>query len=253
MANGAFDVTTRLAKAAPWLLLGAFASLLWLEHRRPLRSRVESQPKRLRANVLTGAGAALAVACTEAPITGPLADWVERRRWGLVPRLGLPPAAQRVLTLVLLDYSLYLWHVLLHRMPALWRWHRVHHADPDLDVSTALRFHAAEMLWSVPWRVTQVVLIGVPRTTLALWGRLTLAEVMFHHTNVRLPERLERCLGWLVVTPRQHGIHHSDVSEHQRSNLSSGLALWDVVHRTRCTDVPQAAITIGLPHNELKP
>jgi sterol desaturase/sphingolipid hydroxylase (fatty acid hydroxylase superfamily) len=109
------------------------------------------------------------------------------------------------------------------------------------------------MLWSVPWRVGQVVLIGVPRATLALWGRLTLAEVMFHHANVRLPERLERRLGWLVVTPRQHGIHHSNVSEHQRSNLSSGLALWDVVHRSRCTDVPQTAITIGPRCDELKP
>jgi len=246
-------MTTRLAKTAPWLLLGVFASLLWLEHRRPLRPRVEPQPKRLRANALTGAGAALAVACAEAPITGPLADWVARRRWGLVPRLGLPPVAERVLTLVLLDYTLYLWHVLLHRVPALWRWHRVHHADPDLDVSTALRFHAAEMLWSVPWRMAQVLSIGVPRATLSLWARLTITEVMFHHANVRLPQRLERCIGWFVVTPRQHGIHHADVAALQRSNLSSGLALWDVLHRTRRTAVPQAAITIGPPRDEPQP
>jgi sterol desaturase/sphingolipid hydroxylase (fatty acid hydroxylase superfamily) len=236
-----------MARAAPWLLAGGFVALWWLERRRPLRQATEPRAPRLVRNALTGATAAAVVAAAEMPLARRVAEAAERRHFGLVRRLGLSPAAERVAGLVLLDYTLYLWHVLLHRVPALWRAHRFHHADRDLDVSTALRFHAAEMLWSVPWRLAQVAAIGVSHKTLELWGRLTLAEVMFHHSDVRLPARLERVLGWLVVTPRLHGIHHSDQAPHQRMNLSSGLAAWDVLHGTRCTNVPQAAITIGLP------
>lgn len=231
----------------PMVLIGCFVSLLWLERRRPLRRMIAPGIARLGANLLVGAGAAVVAAAIEAPLADRLSLFVERRRFGLVHRLGLPRRGERLAALLLLDYTLYHWHVMLHRLPALWRWHRVHHADKDLDVSTALRFHALEMLWSVPWRVAQVLLIGVDRVTLDLWRRLTLAEVFFHHANLRLPEAVEGALGRLVVTPRQHGIHHSDMQAHQHANFSSGLAVWDCLHATARRDVAQAAITIGLP------
>ena len=234
--------------AAPAALLTVFAGLFWLERRRPLRERrVEPARPRLVGNAAAGVIAALTVAVAEAPLSQRAVAAVERHRLGLVPRLGLPPLPARIATLLLLDYSLYGWHVLLHRLPGLWRWHRVHHADRDLDVTTALRFHAGELLWSVPWRLGQVLLIGVPRDTLALWSRLTLAEVLFHHSNLRLPERADRLLGRLLTTPRLHGIHHSDRPEHQHANLSSGLTLWDALHGTLRRDVAQQAITVGLP------
>lgn len=236
-----------LQSASPWLLLGTFLSLLWLEHRRPLRRRVEPQPERIIDNLMVGAKAGVAVACLEVPLARPLTRIVERNRIGLIPKMGLSPRMSQLVTLTLLDYTLYLWHILLHRVPALWRWHQVHHADRDLDVSTALRFQAVEMLWSIPWRIAQIVLIGVPSGTLALWARVTLAEVMFHHSNLRLPERCDRALGMVVATPRLHGIHHSDVVSHQNSNFSSGLTVWDALHGTYRRDVPQEAITIGLP------
>jgi sterol desaturase/sphingolipid hydroxylase (fatty acid hydroxylase superfamily) len=240
-------MSQRSSALAGLALAGVFLSLLWLEGRRPLRDRVEPRKPRLARNVAIGATAAAVVAATEAPVTSYLARQVERRRLGLVPRLGLSPGAQRLVCLLLLDYTLYLWHILLHRLPALWRWHQVHHRDPDLDVSTALRFHAMEMIWSLPWRMAQIVLIGVSRRNQALWGQLALAEVMFHHSNLRLPARLERLLGILVVTPSQHGIHHANVEELQHSNFSSGLSVWDHVHGTARRGVPQDRITIGLP------
>ena len=240
--------------AAPAALLTVFAGLLWLERRRPLREqRVEPAGPRLAGNAAAGVIAALTMAAAEAPLARRAAAAVERHRWGLVPRLGLPPALARIATLALLDWSLYGWHVLLHRLPGLWRWHRVHHADRDLDVTTALRFHVGELLWSVPWRLGQVLLIGVPRDTLALWSRLTLAEVLFQHANLRLPERADRLLGRLVTTPRLHGIHHSDRIEHQQANLSSGLTLWDALHGTLRRDVAQRDIAIGLPADDAAP
>lgn len=231
----------------PLLAIGSLASLLWLERQRPLRRSVLPPAARARENIGIGIGAALVAAAVEAPLTNRIAGAVERARIGLVPRLRLGRLGERVSALLLLDYTLYLWHVLLHRMPALWKWHRVHHADPDLDVSTAMRFHAAEMASSLPWRVVQVLLIGVGPATLDLWRRLTLAEVLFHHANLRLPDAAEAVLGYVVMTPRNHGIHHSDVAAHQQSNLSSGLAVWDLLHGTALRDVPQASITIGLP------
>jgi sterol desaturase/sphingolipid hydroxylase (fatty acid hydroxylase superfamily) len=146
-----------------------------------------------------------------------------------------------------MDYTLYAWHILLHRVPLLWRCHAAHHADLDLDASTALRFHFAEFVLSVPWRAAQIALLGVARKPLALWRSLTLVEVMFHHANLRLPVRFEDMLSRLIVTPRLHGIHHSVVGEQRNSNFSSGLTAWDFLHRTIRRDVPQQAITIGLP------
>ena len=243
----------RTSAAAGAAVAGAFLGLLWLERRRPLRRRTAPQAPRMARNLATGAIAGAVVASLEAPLTQALAALAQRRRLGVVPRLGLPPALEPAMALLLLDYTLYLWHVLLHRSPALWRWHRVHHGDPDLDVSTALRFHAMELLWSIPWRAAQVVLIGVPPRTLRLWGQLTLVEVMFHHSNLRLPARLEQLLQRLVVTPAQHGLHHADDPALQEANFSSGLAMWDVLHGTISPQVPQGQIAIGLPAQQPAP
>jgi sterol desaturase/sphingolipid hydroxylase (fatty acid hydroxylase superfamily) len=234
-------------------LAGVFLSLLWLEHRRPLRARTRPEPPRLARNLAAGAAAAVVVGLTEAPITRRLAQHAQQRQLGLVYHLGLPRPARDVLALVLLDYTLYLWHILLHRVPALWRWHQVHHRDADLDVSTAVRFHGMELLWSVPWRAAQVVLIGVNPRLLQLWGQLTLAEVMFHHSNLRLPAGLERLLEPLVVTPARHGVHHADREDLQHGNFSSGLAVWDHLHGTASQQIPQDRITIGLPDETSRP
>jgi sterol desaturase/sphingolipid hydroxylase (fatty acid hydroxylase superfamily) len=151
------------------------------------------------------------------------------------------------LAVVALDYTLYLWHVLTHRVPFLWRFHQVHHVDLDLDASTAIRFHFGEMALSVPWRAAQVLVLGVSPRALALWQKLTLIEILFHHSNLELPLEVERWLCCFVVTPRMHGIHHSIVEEEINSNWSSGLTLWDFLHGTLRLDVPQDEIIIGVP------
>jgi sterol desaturase/sphingolipid hydroxylase (fatty acid hydroxylase superfamily) len=146
-----------------------------------------------------------------------------------------------------MDYTLYWWHVLLHRVPLLWRMHESHHIDRDLDMSTGVRFHFTEFLASIPWRCAQIVLIGVAPRTLSLWQRLTLAEVLFHHSNVKLPLTLERWLARLVVTPRMHGIHHSVERGERDSNFSSGLSVWDRMHDTTRLDLRHDDVVIGMP------
>jgi sterol desaturase/sphingolipid hydroxylase (fatty acid hydroxylase superfamily) len=178
--------------------------------------------------------AAAVMAAVESPLTMRVARRVEERGLGLVPHLVKSPAAQFICSIALLDYGLYLWHVLTHRVPALWRFHLVHHVDLDLDASTALRFHFGEMLLSVPWRVAQARVTGASPLAVSAWQMFLFASVLFHHSNVRIPLRAERILRFIVVTPRLHGIHHRPELSCTDSNWSSGLALWDFLHRTYC-------------------
>ena len=226
---------------------GTFLALLLLERRRPLRKQVEPRLRRNARNLAVAGLASAAVHLAETPVTAPLTTLVEQRGWGLLKRLRLPRWLETVLAVALLDYTLYWWHILLHRVPLLWRCHQPHHVDLDMDASTALRFHFAELLASVPWRAGQVVLIGVSPLALSVWQTATIMEVMFQHSNVRLPAELERRLCRLIVTPRMHGIHHSIVPEEQNSNWSSGLTVWDWLHGTLRLNVQQDEVTIGVP------
>jgi sterol desaturase/sphingolipid hydroxylase (fatty acid hydroxylase superfamily) len=229
------------------LIFGTMACVLAAELRRPLRQSRQSKVRRNLRNAAMSVLSAATISLTEKPVTAPLARAVERNRWGLLKLGRLPVGAELLLSVVLLDYTLYVWHYLTHKTPFLWRFHRVHHVDLDLDASTALRFHAGEMLLSVPWRAAQVLVFGVSQRGLTLWQTLTLMEIIFHHSNVRLPADLERRLCRLIVTPRMHGIHHSIVREETDSNWSTIFSWPDRLHKTLKLNVPQEKITIGVP------
>jgi len=235
----------------PWLLPSLagvqLASLVLLEVCAPLRLATESKPRRDARNLAIALAAALPVALLETPIALRVAAWTTRRRLGLVARLPLPAGVRAALAVAALDYTLYHWHRLTHRVPALWRFHAVHHADRDMDAMTALRFHFGEMALSVPWRTAQIVIIGTSPRTYALWQLLTTLSIQFHHADVKLPAAFERALAWFIVTPRLHGIHHAATEALAKKNWSSGLSLWDRLHGTYESDVPQAVIEIGLP------
>jgi len=229
------------------LVLGAFGALAWLERRRPLREERESKLTRAARNLAVAGVGGAALQLAEKPVAERLTALVERRRWGLLKLVRLPAWVEVALACVLLDYTLYLWHVATHRVPFLWRFHVVHHADLDLDATTALRFHFAELALSVPWRAAQILLIGVSPQALSVWQTLLMLSILFHHSNVRLPAEAERRLNRLIVTPRMHGIHHSAVREETGSNWSSGLTVWDRLHGTLRLDVSQGEIDIGVP------
>ncbi|HMV49436.1 MAG TPA: sterol desaturase family protein [Blastocatellia bacterium] len=237
-------------KLAAWLGVAAVVSLgawLWLERRRPLRRANENRLTRDVRNLAVAVCGAVVTNLTESPLALRMARCVETRRLGLLKQFALPRVMETVAACVLLDYTLYVWHYLTHKVPLLWRCHVVHHADLDLSVTTALRFHFAELLLSVPFRLVQVRLLGVSPPAFTLWQRLLFLSVMFHHSNVGLPIDWERRLNRFIVTPRMHGIHHSIVREETDSNWSSGLTVWDWLHGTLRRDVPQQAVTIGVP------
>ena len=233
-----------LAALAPGAEL---AALTWLELTHPLRRSVEDKARRFVRNLSFSTLAAAAIHACELPLVVWLSRLVERHGWGLVPALPLPAPLKLAAAVALMDYTLYLWHVIAHKAPLIWRLHRVHHADLDLDASTALRFHFLEHVASAPYRAVQVLCIGVTPAAFATWQAFLMANVLFHHSNVRLPGWLDALVARFVVTPHLHGIHHSSRQNERESNWSSGLTLWDRLHGTYKTDVSDATIVIGLP------
>jgi sterol desaturase/sphingolipid hydroxylase (fatty acid hydroxylase superfamily) len=226
------------------LVAGAGAVLL-LERQRRARRYVENVATHTGRNLMVAGLAAATVHLLETPVVVPLARVVERRHWGLVCRVR-PSWLRDAAAVVLLDYTLYIWHILVHRVPWLWRFHLVHHVDLDLDASTGLRFHGGELAASIPWRAAQVLAIGVTPRALSIWQSLTLASILFHHSNTRLSDRAERILSWIVATPKMHAIHHSIDVAQLHSNFSSGLGIWDRLHGTARFDAQPGDVTVGV-------
>lgn len=249
--NTVMSKTLQIKEVPKWvrgsLMVGAFGFLYWLERFRPLRREVEPKLLRNERNLTVAAISAAVLQITERPVIAALCSLVEKRKLGILKYVKLPIWIEVPLAVVLMDYTLYGWHVLTHRLPWLWRFHVVHHLDLDMDASTALRFHFAEQLASIPWRAGQVLLLGVSPRSFAVWQNFLFLSILFHHSNMRLPLEFERSLNRFIVTPRMHGIHHSIVQAETDSNWSSGLTLWDWLHGTLNRNVLQDEITIGVP------
>jgi sterol desaturase/sphingolipid hydroxylase (fatty acid hydroxylase superfamily) len=172
----------------------------------------------------------------------------EQRGWGLLNNLLLPDWAKVIVAVGVLDFAIYLQHVMFHAVPALWRLHRMHHADLDFDVTTGARFHPIEILLSMGLKLGVVAALGAPAVAVLIFEVALNATAMFNHGNVRLPVTLDRILRWIVVTPDMHRVHHSAVPNETNSNFGFNLPWWD---RLLGTYRPQPAagheaMTVGL-------
>jgi sterol desaturase/sphingolipid hydroxylase (fatty acid hydroxylase superfamily) len=232
---------------APVALTAAFLALLVLEALRPLRRRKRPQLPRLLLNLplslLTFAAGSLVVR----PAGLGLAIWAGDHSFGLLPFLPLPFWARFIMGFLLMDLTFYYWHRLNHTRRLLWRFHAVHHVDPDMDVSTSFRFHFVEILYSTCFRIPQVVLLGIEPLTYVAYESVFQLATMFHHSNLKLPLVWERRLNRLFVTPRMHGVHHSVVGSETNSNYSIIFSLWDRLNRSLRLNVKQSELIIGVP------
>lgn len=227
------------------IIAGAvIGGILLAERRRPLRRPTRpALPRNLR-NAVLGAGCAAVIAAIEQPLAQAVAGKNARQRRGFAQRLPRP--LQVLGAVAAMDYGFYWWHVATHKLPCLWRFHRVHHVDPDMDASTAIRFHPADMLVSLPWRLVQVRLSGASPQSLAIWRQFFNLSILFHHSNLRLPGRWDARLARVLTTPKMHGIHHSAQAEQRDSNWTSGLSFWDRLHGTYRDDIAQGDLVIGV-------
>jgi sterol desaturase/sphingolipid hydroxylase (fatty acid hydroxylase superfamily) len=177
-----------------------------------------------------------------------LALIAEARGWGLFHALQVPAWFGLLLGVTALDLAIYLQHVLFHAVPALWRLHRMHHADLEIDVTTGARFHPIEILLSTGIKLGVVATLGPPPVAVVVFELLLNATSLFNHSNVRMPMWLDRALRWIVVTPDMHRVHHSITVRETNSNFGFNLPWWDRLFGTY-RDQPQAGhlgMTIGI-------
>ena len=177
-----------------------------------------------------------------------LAAFCAERGWGLLNHFAPPFPLAVVLAVVALDFAIWAQHVMVHAVPALWRLHRVHHADPDYDVTTGARFHPLEILLSMLIKFAVIAVLGPPVVAVVIFEVLLNATAMFNHGNIRLPANLDAGLRWLVVTPDMHRVHHSVIDDEANSNFGFNLPWWDRLFGTYRAQ-PRAghdAIVIGI-------
>jgi rSAM/selenodomain-associated transferase 1 len=177
-------------------------------------------------------------------------EWAGRNGFGLLNVLSLPAWAQWIAALLLFDCWQYWWHRINHRVPLFWRFHAVHHADAELDASSGVRFHTGEIVLSFLARLAVVPLIGLTISQLLLYEAFSLPIILFHHSNIRITDRVDRWVRWLIVTPRMHYVHHSRWRPETDSNYASFLSIWDRLFRSfRLRERPEE-ISLGLDHWE---
>jgi sterol desaturase/sphingolipid hydroxylase (fatty acid hydroxylase superfamily) len=231
----------------------AFAAVLVWEQIFPRRPRAPGLGRRWLANLTLQGVDAVVLMLVGAAVPGLLVGWAyfcEGRGLGLLHRVSWPFQLKAALGYALLDLVVYLQHRALHGVPVLWRLHRVHHADLDLDLTTGLRFHPGEILLSLALKAAAISLFGVHFLVVGVFEVALNAFSLITHANAKVP--FEALVRWLVVTPDMHLIHHSQRPEETDSNYGFQLSLWDRLLGTYRRK-PREALRLGLPSPEHTP
>lgn len=227
---------------------GVLAALLAWEWLWPRRPRVVGRFARWPGNFGVVVAGALLLRVVFPVTAVAWAATLEAREVGLIGLSGLPAWVAMPLAVIALDLAIWAQHVVFHRIPALWRLHRMHHADIDLDATSGARFHPLEILLSMAIKFAVIAALGAPAAAVLVFEVLLNASAMFNHANVALPERIDRGLRKILVTPDMHRIHHSWRRDETDSNFGFCLSWWDRAfgtYRAAPTD-GQIGMTIGL-------
>lgn len=235
------------------IFLGGFSLFILLESLFPARAWQDS---RVRRFVFHGSVAALNTVLVRMFIYVPFLLWVvyvEQHGWGISRWLGLHGWLEIVLSILVLDLFDYFWHRANHRVAFLWRFHKAHHADNEMDVTTALRFHPGELVVSSIAKALWVLVWGPTTIAWFLFEGLISLCAQFHHSNIDLPERVERTLSRVIVTPRFHTSHHVVDRQYGDANFSTVFSFWDPLfrsyHQAPGTKAQLSRESIGLPED----
>ena len=229
------------------ILPSFFIFLLLIESFFPLRKVVIPRWTRIFRNVSLAFVGFLIIKLIFLPHLISFSTFVSLNKIGVLNLFEISFWPKFIISLVLMDFTLYFWHMANHKIPFFWRFHLVHHTDLEMDASTASRFHFGELVLSVFFRAMQILVFGIDPLMLLIFETSITFCALFHHSNIKLPISFERILSKIVVTPRMHAIHHSQVLEETDSNFSTIFSFWDRFLRTLSLNVPQDKITIGVP------
>lgn len=235
-----YEATIRVAA-----FLGLLAVFAVIEALRPARPRITRRVVRWPANLGLAVVSTLLLRAFFPLLAVDVARLGTTAGFGLLPALALPSWLSFTVTLAALDLAVWGQHLIFHRTPLLWRLHRVHHGDPDVDVATALRFHPLEIALSMLVKIAVVAALGAPVIAVIVFEVILNSMAEFNHANLRLSTRVDRLLRWIVVTPDMHRLHHSQRIEEQLSNFGFSLSLWDRIFGTYRA-APHGSLNIGL-------
>ncbi len=226
-----------------------FAAMALLEALFPRRSRAYSRTARWFTNIAMSAVSTLSLRLAAPFLAIAAATQASERGWGLLNVVALPAWLEGLLALVLLDMLIYWQHVASHKFGFLWALHQVHHSDRDIDVSTGIRFHPLEIILSMIYKVVCVAALGAPAFAVFIFELLLNGCSLFNHANLRLPEKADTWLRYLVVTPDMHRIHHSATQRETDSNYGFSISLWDRIFHSysKTPELGQNNMRIGLP------
>ncbi len=241
------DFIGQLQMVTVFIVAVVFFTLWVLEPRFTLHQTKRSRMERLMVNAVLSALALGTGAVVIVPLVFQLMTWSAKNGFGLLHLFNLWVPLEAIMGFLLMDLSFYYWHRVNHAFPFFWRFHNVHHVDPDLDVSTSFRFHFGEVFYSSVFRSLQILLLGISPLNYVVYELGFQCATVFHHSKLHLPIRVERWLNMIIVTPRMHGIHHSAVREETDSNFSVIFRWWDWVHGTLRLNIRQAEVVIGVP------
>lgn len=225
-------------------VLGVLGLLLIIESWTPFRASIRSRVHHIATNLSIAGSNAVVVNLLFSGMLILVSHQAEG--WGLLYYLGLGPLANVAASVILLDLTFYGFHRANHIIPFLWRFHKAHHSDLELDVTTAFRFHLGEVLISLLIKTVAVVLLGIPIIGLLIFETLLVAAAEFQHSNLQLPEPIDKRLRLLVITPYIHWIHHSQLPLHHNSNFGTIFSGWDRLFHTYFLQVRQEDVRIGL-------
>ncbi|MDQ7073651.1 MAG: sterol desaturase family protein [Gammaproteobacteria bacterium] len=216
------ETTVRLS-----FFIGVFLLMALWESLKPCRTLLVSKPKRWLNNLALVVLNSIVLRLIFPTAAIGMATFAEQQQWGLLNYFSLPEGLAVLLAVILLDLVIYFQHVLVHALPMLWRLHRVHHSDLDFDVTTGLRFHPLEILFSMTVKFAAIILLGPAAVAVLIFEVILNGAAMFNHSNISLPPKLDRVLRWVLVTPDMHRIHHSVEEDETNSNFGFNLPWWD--------------------------
>lgn len=237
---------------------GLFLLFAALEALKPRRPRTQPRSKRWVTNwaltiLNTGTMWVLALLL---PALAVGAAWdASSQSWGLFNQIGLPYAVEIILAILFFDFAIWAQHLITHKIPFLWRLHRVHHSDVDIDVTTAIRFHPLEILISMLLKISLVYIMGPSALAIILFEIMLNGTAMFNHANMRLPLPIDAVVRRILVTPDMHRVHHSVHRSEHDSNYGFSLSIWDQMFGTYVAQPTDGHddMTIGLEWQDDKP
>lgn len=238
-----FDNALLVRAAFQW---GGLAFFLAMEALAPYRAPTIPKPRRWAINLALTATNGVVLSLAFGPWNHGALSYAQEHRVGILYLLGLGPWTRMVVAVAFLDLMLYVWHLLNHEMPTLWRFHRVHHSDLNMDVSTAGRFHLGELAVSSVIKIGLVFFLGTTPWELAAFETLLVLAAQFQHSSLRVPAGFERVFWVLFVPPSMHRIHHSVLLRERDTNYGTIFSVWDRLLGTLRVDVDQTAIRIGV-------